>query len=70
MLQFLNVTCCIVQVYGVLTFLSAIRLKQNVGKMVLLTFSIRIAECSPVWGRAVHSVYCACLNLCVCFFSF
>ena len=29
---------------------------------MLLLFSIRVAECSPVWERAVHSVYCACLS--------
>ena len=38
--------------------------------MVLL-FSIRVAECQPVWERAGHSLYCACLSwsfgkFCVC----
>ena len=38
---------------------------------MLLPFSIRVAECPPVWERAVHSVNCACLSwalvrFCVC----
>ena len=41
----------------------------------VLMFSIRVTEWLPVWERAVHSVYCACLlrtfmNFCVCFFPF
>ena len=43
---------------------------------MLLPFSIGVAERTPVWGRAVHSVNCACLSwvlvkFCVCpFFPF
>ena len=42
---------------------------------MLLLFSVRVAESLPVWERAVHSVYCACLlrtfmNMCVCAASF
>ena len=38
---------------------------------MLLLFLIRVAEWSPVWERAIHSVYCACLSwaffkFCVC----
>ena len=38
---------------------------------MLLLLSVRVAECPPVWERAVRSVYCACLSLtfisfCVC----
>ena len=38
---------------------------------MLLLCLARIAEWPSVWGRAVHSVYCACpswnlINLCVC----
>ena len=29
--------------------------------MVLLLFSIRVAECPPVWVRAIHSVFCAAI---------
>ena len=29
---------------------------------MLLLFLIRVAEWPPVWERAVHSVYCACLS--------
>ena len=29
---------------------------------MLLLFSIKVAERPPVWERAVHSVYCACLS--------
>ena len=38
---------------------------------MLLLFLIRVAECPPVWKRAVHSVNCTCLlwalvEFCVC----
>ena len=38
---------------------------------MLLPFSIRVAECPPLWERAVHSVNCTCLSwalvkFCVC----
>ena len=38
---------------------------------MLLPFSIRVAECPPVWARAIHSVNCTCLSwalvkCCVC----
>ena len=38
---------------------------------MLLLFSISVAERPPVWERAIHSVYCACLSwecvkFCVC----
>ena len=41
---------------------------------MLPLFSIRVAERSPVWERAVHAVSCACLSLtfidlCAFFFS-
>ena len=28
---------------------------------MLLLFSVRVGEWSPVLGRVVHSMYCACL---------
>ena len=43
---------------------------------MLRLFSAGVGEWPPIWERAVHSVYCACLsstfiNLCVCaFFPF
>ena len=37
---------------------------------MLLLFSLRVAERSPVWERAVHSVSVRVLILCVCFFPF
>ena len=42
---------------------------------MLPLFSIRVAELPPAWGRAIHSVYSACLSwtfisLYMCFFSF
>ena len=42
---------------------------------MLLPFSIRVAECPPVWERAVHSVNCTCfswalVNFYVCPFPF
>ena len=42
---------------------------------MLLTFLMRVAECSPVWERAIHSVNCTCLSwglvkFCGCPFPF
>ena len=44
-------------------------------KLMLMLLLIRVAEWPPIWKRAIHSVYRACLSwtfilLCVCFIPF
>ena len=78
LLWFLNVTCCCVFVHMVFSnmiiWITAAHYV-SCSVLVLLLFSIRVAERPPVWGWTVHSVYCSCLlwtfvSLCLCSIPF